>query len=151
VTVELVGSWPRELQAAIGLMLESLDSYGEVELPPEGVINIKLVDDQEIAELNEQYSGNAYPTDVLTFAYSEDEIEDGELADIVISSETAARQATEAGIKLPDEVALLALHGILHAIGLDHHDGESRNQVETVQSEVLTRAGIPYREFTWKQ
>ena len=160
MTIELIGEWPAELQVAIGQMLEALDAETAIELPEGRAINLKLVDDAEIAALNEQYSGNAYATDVLTFAYDEDEAEEAAdpedeqpetLADIVMSTETAAKQAKQAGITLPDEVALLALHGILHALGYDHQDEQAQQKVETLQSQILTRAGIPYREFTWEQ
>jgi ssRNA-specific RNase YbeY (16S rRNA maturation enzyme) len=46
-------------------------------------------------------------------------------------------------------VALLALHGILHAIGLDHQTSQQQRRIGEIQSQVLMRAGIPYREFKW--
>jgi probable rRNA maturation factor len=153
VTVELIGEWPDNLSQIIAQMLGGLDGYEQLELPA-GIINLKLVDDAEIAALNEQYSGNAYATDVLTFTYGDEELEgdpeDAELADIVISTETATRQAEAAGTDLESEVALLALHGILHAIGLDHQTKAARQRVETYQTEILKRANIPYREFKWE-
>lgn len=152
MTVELVDKWPKEMVSAVGKVVTALDSYQEIDLP-EGAVNIMLVSDEEITDLNTQYSGNAYATDVLTFAYpeegEEDSVDDGELADVVISTETAARQAEEAGIKLEEEVALLALHGILHAIGLDHHQEDERAYIDQLQEEILGLAGMSYRDFKW--
>ncbi len=149
MTVELVDRWPRELQSAVAKVVQAIDSFDELELP-DGAVNIKLVDDAEIAGLNETYSGEASPTDVLTFAYDEDEIEDGELADIVISTETAERQAKAAGVGLEDEVALLALHGILHAIGIDHQDDQSQDAMDGLQAELMAAAGLAYHKAQWK-
>ena len=149
MTVELVGQWPKDLQAPIGKIVEILDSHGELDFP-DAAINIMLVDDKEIARLNEEYSGNAYPTDVLTFAYGEEGIEDGELADIAISLDTAKKQAETAGVDLVDEVALLSLHGILHSIGLDHQSEEEASKLESLQKEIMDKAHLKYRKFDWK-
>ena len=146
--VELIGDWPEEIADRVGGMLASLDSYEQLELP-EGTIGMQLVDDPSIRDLNRRYNEYDQPTDVLTFAYAEEGADDGELADIVISADTAERQAAEAGNSFADEVALLALHGILHAIGMDHQDETETERIERLQSEILAGAGIPYRPFRW--
>ena len=93
-------------------------------------LSIALVDDATIAELNRRYRGKAGPTDVLSFSQLEGE--HGELAgnllgDVVISLETAARQARSAHRGLDSEVVRLLVHGILHLLGHDHeHDDEAR-------------------------
>lgn len=149
MTVELVGKWPKELQSPISKIVEVLNSHKELDFP-DAAINIMLVDDKEIARLNEEYSGNAYPTDVLTFAYGEEGIEDGELADIAISLDTAQKQAETAGVDLADEIALLSLHGILHSIGYDHQSDEEETEVERLQQEIMEAAHLKYRKFDWK-
>ena len=149
MTVELVGKWPKELQSPISKIVEVLNAHKELDFP-DAAINIMLVDDNEIARLNEEYSGNAYPTDVLTFAYGEEGIEDGELADIAISLETSRKQAETAGVDLADEVALLSLHGILHSIGYDHQSDEEEIEVERLQQEIMEAAHLKYRKFDWK-
>lgn len=148
MTVELIGEWPPRFQAAMSDLVKVLSRYKDMDWP-EGAVNIKLVTDTEIAQLNEQHSGNAYATDVLTFTYDEEDSLDGELADIVISIETAAAQAKAAQLAPEHEVALLALHGILHAAGLDHQEEDSQEQMSHLQAAILNQAGIPYREFTW--
>jgi probable rRNA maturation factor len=93
-------------------------------------LSIALVDDATIAELNQKYRSKPGPTDVLSFSQLEGEqveLAGNLLGDVVISLETAARQARAAHRGLDSEVAQLLIHGILHLIGHDHeHDDEAR-------------------------
>lgn len=94
-----------------------------------GEVSVLLTDDADIRRLNRDYRGIDAPTDVLAFAMREGE--DGNLhpnllGDLVISLETAARQATtKDGLSptcgnLETEAALLTVHGMLHLLGYDH-------------------------------
>ncbi|MBW3537935.1 rRNA maturation RNase YbeY [Candidatus Parcubacteria bacterium] len=119
-----------------------------------GNINLKLVDDKGISALNKEYAGNDYATDVLSFSYLEGlgEPANGQLAelgDMVISLETAERQARAAGTRLSQELALLALHGILHIFGLDHVDRAGQIRMDQLQADLLQQAGVTYRDFKW--
>jgi probable rRNA maturation factor len=127
-----------------------------------GVVNVKLVDDVTIQAFNKDYSGNDYATDVLSFSYIEGEgssavvfknlpgrIELAELGDIIISLETAQRQAESAGITQSEEVATLVLHGILHIHGFDHGDVDTKRTVDRMQKMILEQAGVRYRDFNW--
>ena len=89
-----------------------------------GELGILLVDDREIEGLNREFLHREGPTDVIAFPM------DGGfegvpvlLGDVVISAETALRQAREMGISLDEEVARLLIHGILHIFGYDHERG----------------------------
>jgi probable rRNA maturation factor len=146
----LAGDWPADLAAAATGIEQALAETSEVTLP-QGTIGVKLVDDSEMASLNEQYSGNAYPTDVLTFSYRESDATTTELADVVISTETARRQAHEAGTTLADEVGLLVLHGVLHAAGMDHQSGDEQRHINRLQAAIMKHANLTYRNFTWAQ
>ena len=79
-----------------------------------------------IAGLNEQYRGKAGPTDVLSFPmYTAEELRQVQpeiLGDVVISVETAVRQAERAGCPLWEEMSRLLVHGILHLLGFDHEN-----------------------------
>ncbi len=102
-------------------------------------LSLSLCSDATIAELNETWRAKAGPTDVLAFAACEDDAagppplppasetggEPLELGDIVISLETAARQAGEEGHGLKRELLFLASHGLLHLLGWDHPDEAS--------------------------
>jgi probable rRNA maturation factor len=146
----LVEEWPAELAVAVRAVTKALQARPDIKLPA-GDINLKLVDDDQITTLNKQYSGNAYATDVLTFAYRLDDPDSPTLADIAISHETAQRQALATNTTLANEMALLALHGTLHALGMDHQDAEGRVAMERLQAEVMADAGFKYREFQWTQ
>jgi len=84
---------------------------------------VSLVDDAEIQQLNRDYRGKDRPTDVLAFAMREGERVPGDeavLGDVVISLETAARQARRRGVSDADEVRASLIHGVLHLLGYDH-------------------------------
>ncbi|MEK7854173.1 MAG: rRNA maturation RNase YbeY, partial [candidate division NC10 bacterium] len=84
---------------------------------PEAEVGCLLVTDHRIRALNRRYRGEDHPTDVLAFPQGEGGGPPGHpglLGDVVISVETAARQAARAGHSLEREVALLLIHGILH-------------------------------------
>jgi rRNA maturation RNase YbeY len=84
-------------------------------------LSLSLVGDDEIQSLNLRYREKNRPTDVLSFP-SDEALPGGErlLGDVVISVETAKRQAKERKIALRDELVVLLIHGILHLIGYDH-------------------------------
>ncbi len=148
--LEIVGDLPEglsalPLQKTFEVLLEN-----NTELP-EGIINLTFMDDSAIQKLNKTYSGNDYPTDVLSFDYREDGGPIGDvIGEIAISTETAIRQAAEAKTSLDDEVALLGLHGILHILGYDHGEPADQEVVGKIQSELLAAAGVTYREFKWE-
>jgi len=86
-------------------------------------LSIRLVDDAEIAQLNERYRGRRGPTDVLSFSLCEGPhaAQRGALlGDVVISLHTAERQARRYRRPLENEVLRLLIHGALHLIGYDH-------------------------------
>ncbi|NLW24100.1 MAG: rRNA maturation RNase YbeY [Clostridia bacterium] len=116
---------------------------------PAAEISLVFVDDQEIRNLNKTYRGLDAPTDVLSFPMYEREdlleISDEEvilLGDIVISLETASRQAQEYGHSLEREVAYLMVHGLLHLLGYDHLVEEEKKIMRQREEELLTSAGL---------
>lgn len=88
-------------------------------------ISIVLADDAQIRILNRMYRGKDRPTDVLSFSQLEgEELISGcedmtTLGDVVISVETAERQAAERAHSLEDELDVLVVHGVLHLLGYD--------------------------------
>jgi probable rRNA maturation factor len=77
------------------------------------------VTDREIRDLNRQYRGKDKPTDVLSFPLA-DALCPHLLGDVIISIETATRQAQRRGHALLEELQTLLIHGILHLLGYDH-------------------------------
>ena len=140
------------------------------ELPPElrapaYSLGLSLVGDAEIAGLNGDWRGKDGPTDVLAFAAQDDDLDGAppmplppldddedsdddsphdealELGDIVISLETAARQADEHAHTLERELLFLASHGLLHLLGWDHPDEEALAEMLSRQEALLATGG----------
>lgn len=91
-------------------------------------ISIVLTDDDHIRELNNRFRQIDAPTNVLAFPMQEGEFGDispGLLGDIVISCETAGKEADTAGITLEERMSQLLIHGTLHLVGYDHETGET--------------------------
>lgn len=106
-----------------------------------------LVDDSEMAELHERFSGVAGPTDVLSFPLLE---EPQLVGDVVVSVDTARREAARRDLPAYDEVVLYAAHGTLHLLGLDDHEPEDRRRMRRAERDVLKELGLPptYRRRT---
>jgi len=86
-------------------------------------LSIALVSDAQIKRLNKLYRNKDKPTDVLSFPIGE-KVEDWLiLGDIVISVDTAKRQAKELGHSLEEELKRLLVHGLVHLLGYDHELG----------------------------
>ncbi len=113
-------------------------------------LSLRLSDDVEIRRLNHHYRHADQPTDVLAFASLEIDAPQSELwldlplylGDIVISVDTAHRQATQRGHDLRTELAWLAAHGFLHLLGWDHPDSEHLQQMLDQQMLLLGRIGL---------
>ena len=93
-------------------------------------VSILLTDDKKMRELNKQYRNQDRSTDVLSFPQNgskEIGLNHHLLGDVVISTATARRQATQHKLSLEQELVLLLAHGILHLLGYDHerNDGEA--------------------------
>ncbi len=91
-------------------------------------LSIVITDDDRIQALNSQYRGIDSPTNVLAFPMQEGEFSDispGLLGDLVISCDTAEREADDVGITLTERLSQLLIHGTLHLVGFDHETGKS--------------------------
>lgn len=94
-----------------------------------GSLVVVLVTDAQMRRLNRQFAGIDRATDVLTFPATVPRSD--ELGDVVIATEVAARQARRAGHPVRTELRVLALHGLLHVLGYDHHaDGGTMARLE---------------------
>lgn len=94
---------------------------------PDGELSILIVDDLYIAELNQKYLHKPGPTNVISFSMREGEysnINPQLLGDVVISADTAAKEAQEEGIPMMKRLLFLLIHGILHLFGYDHEQSE---------------------------
>ena len=110
---------------------------------PIRMISVAVVDDATIASLNERYTGDEHATDVLAFDLrdsGEDEQIEGE---IVVSGETAGRQAKRLGGRASEELLRYAVHGTLHLMG--YEDGTPAGQRRMRQAENRVLAGVKDR------
>lgn len=102
--------------------------------------DIVLTDDKEIHSINKTYRNKDNPTDVITFALFADDDnkfvfdKTVELGEIIISVDTAKRQAKET---LEKEILTLIVHGIMHLLGFDHQTNKDYNFVVSVQDSVI--------------
>ena len=158
----------------LGDWLEQLaDELGEPLRAPSYSLGLRLVGDTAIAELNGVWRHQQGPTDVLAFAAQDgaaldgvppmpllldfddgdDDAEEGveplELGDIVISLETAARQAEDHDHSLAEELLFLASHGLLHLLGWDHPD-EASLAVMLAWQDKLMASVLPAADLTRK-
>jgi len=88
---------------------------------------VVILDNEQIQQLNKTYRKVDKPTNVLAFPMIEGEFGDitpGLLGDVVISCETAQKEAKKANISLEERMSQLLIHGILHLIGFDHETGK---------------------------
>ncbi|MEZ4484715.1 MAG: rRNA maturation RNase YbeY [Syntrophotaleaceae bacterium] len=112
---------------------------------PDGELSVVIVDDDQIREINREYLQRDWPTNVISFAMREGEGGDMHpqlLGDVVISADTAARDAEEAGLPFESELYFLLLHGILHLFGYDHERGSEEQARLMEEMEQTLFAGI---------
>lgn len=102
-----------------------------------GELSITLVADEEIRKLNHRYRSRDEVTDVLSFP-----IDQELLGEIIIAASRAREQALDYGHSLKREIGYLAVHGILHLLGYDHHEEAERNTMRNREEKILTEFGL---------
>lgn len=113
-------------------------------------ISVTFVNDERIHELNREYRNVDRSTDVLSFPLGENGVYDKNpengaclLGDIVISVETAVRQAETYGHSLQREIGFLTVHSMLHLLGYDHVNGGIEEvRMREKEEHVLTELGL---------
>lgn len=116
--------WP-PLRRVLKRILEDYDVRG--------TLSVVLVSDSEMGRLHGEFLGDERPTDVLSFPLADDPAEpaqpEAEFGEVVVSTETALREATRRGLPVAREIALYAIHGTLHLMGLDDLDPVRRREM----------------------
>jgi probable rRNA maturation factor len=106
-------------------------------------LSVLIVDDPQIATLNQQYLHRSGPTNVIAFPMHTDvfpNINPGILGDVVISIETAAKEGERIGIGMEERIIQLLVHGILHLIGYDHEVSETEAEMmEQKEKDILKK------------
>jgi probable rRNA maturation factor len=112
-------------------------------------IVVRIVDEQESAELNEQYRHKSGPTNILSFPADLPEgIELNLLGDLVICAPVLEKEALEQDKQLTDHWAHIIVHGVLHLLGYDHIDETEAELMENKEIAILNKLNInnPYSE-----
>lgn len=134
-------------------------------------VELTLCSDAEMTRLNFDHMGVRGPTDVLAFPLHDWTVDSGHshladddgrhvsgsgdsgplvLGDVVIDLDQAVRQAAEGDWSVPEEVALLAIHGTLHLLGHDHDDTDGEVAMREAEHRVLTVLHRHFRGVEWK-
>lgn len=101
-------------------------------------LSVSIVGDRSIRIINRDYLGRDKPTNVISFSLQEGDcsgINPHALGDVIISANTAAREAEEGGIEFFDRLVFLLIHGILHLCGYDHERSGEAAAKEMEQKE----------------
>ena len=132
-----------------GIYLSLLEkTLKHLKLNFEPIVSVSLVDDKFIHQLNRDYRKIDRPTDVISFAFLDNEDDrDAQLhgqgivclGDIYISVDRAKAQAEEYGHSLNRELSFLFVHGILHLLGYDHMTPEEEKVMFALQDEILPK------------
>jgi probable rRNA maturation factor len=113
-------------------------------------ISVLFTDDKFIRSLNNKYRGIDKSTDVLSFSLREGSVKTPEsesdilLGDIIISVETAKRQADNLNHSMEKELAVLLIHGLLHLTGYDHQEDKDYKMMREKESEILKTFDLPH-------
>ena len=107
-----------------------------------GDVAIALVSDAHVRDLNKRYRRKDKPTDVLSFPGDATPEGDRHLGDIVIATGVARCQARDAGHPYQTELRVLALHGLLHLLGYDHHRPDDKGRMARFEARLLRKGGL---------
>lgn len=107
-------------------------------------ITVRVVDEEEMAGLNEQYRKKHGPTNVLSFpAGIEDEEQRMLLGDIILCADVVRREAEQQEKSLEAHFAHMLVHGVLHLEGHNHLEADEAKEMETLEIYVMSELGFP--------
>jgi len=118
---------------------------------PEAELTIRIVDEVESEQLNQQYRHKSGPTNVLSFPFETDlPMEIPLLGDIVICAPVVVREALEQHKDLSSHWAHMVLHGTLHLLGYDHISDSDADKMEQTEIQLMQQLGFsnPYEVNT---
>ncbi|HLH70097.1 MAG TPA: rRNA maturation RNase YbeY [Candidatus Dormibacteraeota bacterium] len=103
-------------------------------------LTVRITGDRELRRLNRRFLGDDHPTDVLSFPSGD--LSSGYLGDLALSWPAVVRQAAAFGHAAEVEMALLAVHGLLHLLGWDHATPEEEREMTRLTLACLARSGL---------
>lgn len=145
----------KRLESLLEIALRLARKFPESVFEREMTLQLVLCDNALIHDLNAKFRHKDNPTDVLSFGYLEELLEDdfpveeeGEFlaGEVIISVERTIPQAEERGVSFKDELEFLFVHGALHVLGYDHQTPEDRKEMFDLTDEVMGRKLPAYPE-----
>lgn len=125
--------------------------FNYLKLKSDPLVSVSVIDNEAIHEINRVYRGVDRPTDVISFAFMDDDLDREkklkkkgvvDLGEIYISLPRAIEQSIEYGHSLEREVDFLYVHGLLHLLGYDHMEKEDEEVMFKLQEDILSSKGI---------
>jgi probable rRNA maturation factor len=110
-------------------------------LQQDAQITLRIVDEAEGRELNRDYRGKDYATNVLTFVY--DDVPAPLTGDFVLCAPVVAREARDQGKDLKAHYAHLVVHATLHLHGYDHEDAREAEEMEKMETALMAKLRYP--------
>jgi probable rRNA maturation factor len=130
-----------DARALKATMRTLLNAVGE----GDSTISVTLVNDDAIRDINREHRGKDKPTDVLSFPLEPEPFsQERLLGDIVISIDTARRQAADYDAPVQREIYRLLIHGLLHVLGHDHEEADERSAMESEERRLADAIGMPW-------
>jgi len=129
---------------------EQIEQWATAAVQPQSdevEMTVRIVDEAESHELNLNYRGKDRPTNVLSFPFEcPDEVELPLLGDLVICRQVVEREAQEQDKPLMAHWAHMVVHGSLHLLGYDHIDDDEAEEMESLETQIMTGLGFadPY-------
>jgi probable rRNA maturation factor len=131
---------------ALPVSRDQLRRWVAAAIPGDAALALRFVGQDEGRSLNREYRGRDYATNVLTFAYDRPAGQGDDApveADIVICLPVLEQEAQASGIPLAHHLAHLVVHGVLHAFGHDHEHEAEASLMESRETAILARFGVP--------
>lgn len=105
-------------------------------------VSVALVNDATIRAINREHLDHDWATDAIAFDLSDDPSPDGLAGEVVVSGETAAREASARGKSAPHELLLYVAHGVLHLLGWDDDTPARRRAMNARAAAILATVGV---------
>lgn len=140
-----------DIQSWVEATLAYNDTGSGADFNSDAELTIRIVEEEEIAELNQQYRQKQGSTNVLSFSVDEDlPLDIPLLGDLVICPAVVVREANEQNKTLTEHWAHMVIHGTLHLLGYDHIEEDQAKVMEQIEISILQGLGFsnPYEVTT---
>ena len=122
----------------------ALQQFDEINVPDSPELSIRVIDENESADLNLNYRQKSGPTNILSFPFSGIQGTDiSLLGDIAICAPLVRQEAVQQDKTLEAHWAHLTVHGVLHLNGFDHEEVLAAKEMETLETDILKTLGFP--------